>query len=105
MVIIEMRTIIFSTYFRRWIASWLDLIDGLIGIFTLGIVRPNLCFKFATKQAKKAMNKGSGRLTEGKMKGGNGFIKLKCRTVPNKSWYSYRPTGPPPLPKKKITPP
>ena len=79
---------IFSVYFYRWIRSWIELIDSLIGLFTLGIIKPNFSFRHATKQAKKALDKNGG-LTEGKMKGGKGFVK-------NIGVHDWRPIGPPP---------
>lgn len=46
---------IFVIHFRRWVSSWWDIVDGTIGILTLGVIKTNFSFKWIVRRAKQAL--------------------------------------------------
>jgi hypothetical protein len=39
--------------FARWITSWLEMIDGLIGVLSFGFIQVSLCWKFMVFEANR----------------------------------------------------
>lgn len=39
-------------YLIRWLVCWVKIIDGVLGVMTLGFFRPNLSFKLIRIQAR-----------------------------------------------------
>jgi hypothetical protein len=43
----------FLFYFRRWIIFWSEMLEGLVGVLTFGIVKLNIYGWMAKKMANK----------------------------------------------------
>jgi hypothetical protein len=44
---------LFISWARSWIGSWIDSIQGIIGILTMGLVRPHWDISFVIRCALK----------------------------------------------------
>lgn len=45
----------FRYYFMRWIGHWLDIVDGLCGLMTLGLWCPYLSFWLVQKEVSRQL--------------------------------------------------
>ena len=48
---------------KLWLVSWCNILDGVIGVLSLGLLRPSVSYRviiyFAWKDAKRLAGKGS----------------------------------------------
>jgi len=55
--VLEYRPNKFRVNFDRWLMSWADLVDGVVGVLSFGLIRWGLDMKLVCYQAKRNLKR------------------------------------------------